>query len=793
MLSMSTTPVGGWWGSPANHHGAMTRDALEGLGWTDEKIGSIPEHANLLDRISPHPENSCHRILIYQEEFERYGGDNCTFPGAEWYALTHLVFAGNAYNANDVAEGQKHLGYAIHYIQDAFCPPHIFPFREGDLSAHTNFEAHTDLTYNASYWPTLVRQAQPISVENPDDLRTKIVQEAGLMRAVTENYTSYVREDGESVGDPPLLKEWNMSHEHIGMWMEKAASLVKGAALWATRAYAWPMYQHDPQRTGRSPYAGPASPTLKAQTLFEVAPDTITNVAIDRDATIYFAASAGGRTGLFALYPNGTEKWFLRHPLCAAEGGHPTLGPDGTIYALSQEGVLAVNSNGTPRWERPVAILYRRQHFATSADGRLYFVAGVVLPSGSVAAPCLVALDADGRLVWVFDMQDETVLPLSPDYDMKQGWGGSTATNEVTSPSIGPEGNIYVGYDGTLWSITSGGTINWDSPLGPAGAKEFQPGGPVISSSGTIYVVSTVHWISPPKVYAVSSQGSILWESTLGGLMYGHPAIGPDGTLYIFHSYKRVNPDWLLTALDAQLNLQWEEETGDFNGIPLVDTKGNVFVAGENRVLCFTSNLSPLWSVILSGEQFYRTGLAINQEGTLFVPGAKLHSIQERPHDTAITSVTASKTIVGRGDPVQIEASIANEGDFHENFSVSTYANTTLIEIETDNLQNGTSKILTFTWDTADTTRRKSYTIHVYTWPVQGEKDSSDNAYTDGTVLVTIRGDVNGDRWVDAFDLSDFGQAYSATCQHPNCDFDGNGKVDAQDLYSLSRNYGQNA
>lgn len=69
-----------------------------------------------------------------------------------------------------------------------------------------------------------------------------------------------------------------------------------------------------------------------------------------------------------------------------------------------------------------------------------------------------------------------------------------------------------------------------------------------------------------------------------------------------------------------------------------------------------------------------------------------------------------------------------------------------------------------------------------------------DKTLVNGTVQVKIPGDVNGDRKVDAFDLSSLGRAYGSDPSKPNwnpqCDFNGDNKVDASDLVDLSNNYG---
>jgi hypothetical protein len=140
-----TSSVKGWRAFLGTlNHGEMTRITLKSLGWTDEMIGEIPDYANAVDTDFPHPSKSNHRVGKYQRMYqEQYHGEKCDFPGAEWSASRHIALARDYYAAGNKKEAERHLGYAIHYIQDALCPPHIFPFQEGFFGgAHFDFETY---------------------------------------------------------------------------------------------------------------------------------------------------------------------------------------------------------------------------------------------------------------------------------------------------------------------------------------------------------------------------------------------------------------------------------------------------------------------------------------------------------------------------------------------------------------------------------------------------------------------------------------------------------------------------
>ncbi len=222
-------------------HGKMTHDALGALGWDIDQIKKIVGHASGVDNSFRHGRGSCHRVGKYQGEFESYGGRVCDFLGAERNAAEFLAKAEEARLAGDEDGVLKHLGYSVHFIQDALCPEHIFPFQENILiapfEAHMNFMLYVTWVYSRRNWPNLVRNAPAILISNPDDLCREIEGAADLVWALP---CSYRRIDGEKIIDPRVgkfsfLRGWKMEDEWIGKCLEKAASLAKGAAVFLNK------------------------------------------------------------------------------------------------------------------------------------------------------------------------------------------------------------------------------------------------------------------------------------------------------------------------------------------------------------------------------------------------------------------------------------------------------------------------------------------------------------------------------------------------------------------------------
>jgi hypothetical protein len=100
-------------------------------------------------------------------------------------------------------------------------------------------------------------------------------------------------------------------------------------------------------------------------------------------------------------------------------------------------------------------------------------------------------------------------------------------------------------------------------------------------------------------------------------------------------------------------------------------------------------------------------------------------------------------------------------------------------------LSGENSTTITFTWNTLGFAKG-NYTISAYAAQVPSETDTADNTKIDGLVLVTIAGDVNGDRTCDMADISMMIDAFMTTPGdtnwNPNCDVNDDDSVDMADI-----------
>jgi outer membrane protein assembly factor BamB len=198
------------------------------------------------------------------------------------------------------------------------------------------------------------------------------------------------------------------------------------------------------------------------------------------------------------------------------------------------------------------------------------------------------------------------------------------------SPTIGPDGTIYMGASGRLYAINADGTAKWFNPMGdpidnlsPALSHDGQtlyvgvggnsvvavdaatgvelwrnlvsqrgPGGPQANRSVVIGADGTLYFASRDGVFALdpdrNGTGAILWPFPASGLIFQScPAIGPDGTLYIggtgaLPTFFAINPDG---------TERWSYVMGTrgrfINNNAVVGANGTVYVTFEHGLYAF--------------------------------------------------------------------------------------------------------------------------------------------------------------------------------------------------------------
>lgn len=156
-------------------------------------------------------------------------------------------------------------------------------------------------------------------------------------------------------------------------------------------------------------------------------------------------------------------------------------------------------------------------------------------------------------------------------------WKYPLSKAPTSSPAIGPNGKIFIGYQGNLvalnplngsqeWSLDE---VEWYKRLvgNYPNSMFFTPS---IGTDGTVYV-GTSH----KTLYALSSQnGEKLWEFRAGECIFT-PAIGAEGLIFAYSNNRT------LYALDAKTGqLKWRKTS--MSEIPVVGHDGTVYSIDKN-------------------------------------------------------------------------------------------------------------------------------------------------------------------------------------------------------------------
>ena len=359
---------------------------------------------------------------------------------------------------------------------------------------------------------------------------------------------------------------------------------------------AWPLYRHDLQHTGRSPYSGPVHPTIKWQF---ASGGSGSSPALGPDGTIY----VGLGTRLYALRPDGTVRWSY------LAGGHvnsPAIAGDGTIYAGSDDGkVYAVRGDGSLKWT--------------------YSTGGWIS-----ASP---ALGPDGTIY--IGSSDGVFYALRPDGTAK--WSYAVGSWMNPSPAIGSDGTIYVGSTThRVYAFNPNGTLVWSYTAG-----SYVDSSPAIGPDSTVYIGSV-----DEKLHAINSDGTPKWAYKTGSVVGSSAAIASDGTIYV------GSHDQSIYALWPDGRARWKYETGGvILSSPAISNDGTVYVASQDGYLyAFNPQGSLAWRIYAGGRLIH--GPAIAADGTIYVANdGQLYAISEVSTPTPTQTLTRTPTTTATWTP----------------------------------------------------------------------------------------------------------------------------------------------
>jgi len=346
----------------------------------------------------------------------------------------------------------------------------------------------------------------------------------------------------------------------------------------------WPMFQHDPQHTGRSPY-GPTGNTPTVKWKFWMDRGVYSSPSIDKNGTIYVGAKENDAS-LFAIKSDGTEKWHF--DVGTWIDSSPAIAQNGTIYVGANDGHLyAFNSNGTLAWKVNLGSGSVKSSPLIDDNGIIY--------AGSVGSYRLCAVYPNGTIKWSF-----------------------YAENSIfCSPCIDMYGSIYIGsYDGYLYAINPNGTLKWKYYAG--GMKGVQSS-PTIGEDGTVYFGSTSGYL-----YALYPNGTLKWSVYTDYIDDSSPAIDVNGMIYIGSINGR------LYCIHPDGEILWHFQTQDMiYGSPAIDKNGLIYIGSlDGYIYALNSDGTLQWK-FFAGTEGIISSPAISKDGFIYITGKYLPSEQQ--------------------------------------------------------------------------------------------------------------------------------------------------------------------
>jgi len=339
---------------------------------------------------------------------------------------------------------------------------------------------------------------------------------------------------------------------------------------------SWPMFQHDPQLSGRSYSRSIKQPVLKwnyfANSFIFASP------VIDYSGRIYLTTEDGN---LHIITSSGKKEKII--PTGVRIDSTPAISKEGNIYiALSDGHILCFNPEGKNQWIYSTESGIKSSSITISDEGIIF----IGCEDGTVQA-----VNKDGSLKWKYQ----------------------TSSSIQSSLAISQEGIIYVGgNDGTLYAINKDGTLVFKKDV-----KKSAFSSPVIDSKGNIYVSGS------NRAITVITKDGDLHSIPVNSSICSSPVISEDGSIYV------GTDDGLYGITPKGI---WCAKTGRiFNSVPVISSDGIIYVASfDGKIHAVEPKEGRIiWSYDIG---FGPTSLALDEKGTIYVGSRNknLYAIDER-------------------------------------------------------------------------------------------------------------------------------------------------------------------
>lgn len=253
------------------------------------------------------------------------------------------------------------------------------------------------------------------------------------------------------------------------------------------------------------------------------------------DGTIYQCVRNATINNVYAINPNGTQKWAVK--LDAAIGAFLALSADGVLYCLTNKSTLYAldASSGAIKWQQSL----------DGATGSAVAIdkAGNVYAGTSAA---IYSFKSNKEQNWkleevnvteqaTFALKDQVLYATLKNgglvaVDMTNGtkkWTYPTTKGDAYFPIADKNGNVYFTEKGsqTVHAVNASGSKIWEKNVG----NNLNYSGGALSTDGILYIGTQ----SNNKVLGLDiTNGNIVFEETVGQQVMAAVSIGPDRRLY---------------------------------------------------------------------------------------------------------------------------------------------------------------------------------------------------------------------------------------------------------------------
>jgi hypothetical protein len=168
------------------------------------------------------------------------------------------------------------------------------------------------------------------------------------------------------------------------------------------------------------------------------------------------------------------------------------------------------------------------------------------------------------------------------------------------------------------------------------------------------------------------------------------------------------------------------------------------------------------------------------------------------PHNIGIEAAPRNKDIIGQGMSFNAYALVKNAGDYSETSNVTIFASDYSGDYPVGNALAVVSPRSVKSIDILCSTAglpKGPYILKAAVETVTGEAYTADNDVLQGTIFISLVGDVDGDRGVNIFDLvimaQSYGECLPSLRYNPYTDIDNDGCSDIIDIVRVATHYGR--